>query len=184
VDDAPITGTPSAATPSTALARRKYVPSREVAPGQVIVIDPAPQQPPPPNSPALEELKDPESPPALDPTRIGLNRPYRHRVRYRLAQLTTVLSVALTIATIIVLTNSDRWLAIIIAAAALIAGFVAIYLGQRSRLASRIVGYSIAACALAALATVLTLALPGHLFEERHPEQLPPNIDTRPSKPA
>jgi hypothetical protein len=186
VDDAPITGGPTAhiTPPSTALARRKYVPSRAVANDQVIIIDAPRAQEPPPHSPALEDLKDPEAPPALDPTRIGLNRPYRHRVRYRFAQLTTTASIAATAAAVLVLVLADRRLAIGIAAAGLATGFLAVFLGMRSRMASRIVGYSIAACALGALMTVISVVLPNTLFEEKHPDQIPQHTETRPSKPT
>src|SRR5258706_12309711 len=81
-DESPITGH------TTALRRIKYVPSHEVSKGELASIPPAEleQQVHLPN-PAMEELRDPDSAPAADPTEMGLRRPRRHRIRYRLAQL-------------------------------------------------------------------------------------------------
>jgi hypothetical protein len=47
-------------------------------------------------------------------------------------------------------------------------------------MASRILGYAIAACALSALTAAIVLTLPRHWFEDRHPEELPPAADVRP----
>ena len=99
-DESPITGH------TTALRRIKYVPSHEVSKGELASIPPAEleQQVHLPN-PAMDELIDPESIPAVDPTEIGLRRPRRHRIRYRLAQLAMI--TALTAA--IVLTLPRHW---------------------------------------------------------------------------
>jgi hypothetical protein len=177
-DDAPITGS------LTTSRRAKYVSSRPVGDGEVVVYIPQPAPPASAHSPILEDLKDPDAPPAVDPTTIGLTRPYRHRNRYRFAQLATAASISATAMAVVTLMMSDRHLAMLIAAAALATGLIAVYLGTRSRLASRIVGYAIAAAALGAIALLLTLALPRHWFEERHPDQLPQPGDTRPSKPG
>src|SRR5688500_1884031 len=149
VEEAPITGG------STAIRRLKYVPSREVAQEQIVIIDPPAARPVAPNSPALEELKDPESPPAVDPTRIGLYRPYKHLVKYRFAQLATAACIAATTAALITLIMADRDIAGVIALAALATGFAAVFLGMRSRMSSRIAGYAVAACTLSVIATII-----------------------------
>ena len=88
-DESPITGH------TTALRRIKYVPSHEVSKGDLASIPPTEleQQVHLPN-PAMDELIDPESIPAVDPTEIGLPRPRRHRIRYRLAQLAMMTALA------------------------------------------------------------------------------------------
>src|SRR2546426_429864 len=53
------------------MRRLKYVPSREVTATEVQIFESTPSPPPPPPSPVIEELKDPETPPAIDPSEIG-----------------------------------------------------------------------------------------------------------------
>jgi len=173
-DEAPITGH------TTALRRIKYVPSHEVREGEIHAIPADLEQQVHLPNPAMEELIDPESVPAVDPTEIGLRRPRRHRIRYRLAQLATSGALAATAATVVAVAMADRKLANVVAIIALVGGFVAVYLALRSRMASRILGYAIAACTLSALTAAIVLTLPRHWFEDRHPEELPPAADVRP----
>ena len=174
-DESPITGH------TTALRRIKYVPSHEVSKGELASIPPAEleQQVHLPN-PAMDELIDPESIPAVDPTEIGLPRPRRHRIRYRLAQLAMMTALAATASAVVSVALADRMIANIVSIIALLSGFVAVSLALRSRMASRILGYAIATCALASLTAAIVLTLPRHWFEDRHPEELPPAADVRP----
>ena len=177
-DEAPITGH------ATAIRRVKYVSSHEVHEGEILEGEIQPYQPPPeqvylPN-PAMEDLRDPDAAPAVDPTEIVPHRPRRHRVRYRFAQLSITAALAATGAAVIAVALADRPLANIASVVALVTGFLAIYLSMRSRMASRILGYAIAACALSSLVAVIVLTLPRHWFEDRHPEELPPAADVRP----
>jgi len=173
-DDTPITGH------TTALRRIKYVPSHEVSKCEIAAYSSAlPHQVHLPN-PAIEELVNPDSPPAVDPTEIGLRRPRRHRIRYRLAQLAMMTALTATAAAVVAVALADRNLANIVSVIALVSGLVAVLLALRSRMASRILGYAIAACALSALTAVIVLTLPRHWFEDRHPEELPPAADVRP----
>jgi hypothetical protein len=173
IDQSPITGH------STAIRRAKYVSSHEVPAGQIQIFDPRPQVHPP-HSPVIEELQDPEAPPALDPTELGLRRPRRHRFRYRFAQLATLGALTGTAAAVVAVALADRMLANIVSLIGVAAGLIAVYLSLRSRMASRILGYAIAACALSALTAAIVLTLPRHWFEDRHPEELPPAADVRP----
>jgi hypothetical protein len=131
-------------------------------------------------NPAMEELSDPDSAPAVDPTEIGLRRPRRHRIRYRLAQLATTAALAATAAAVVAVALADRKLANIVSIIAVVAGLLAVYLALRSRMASRILGYAIAAFALSALTATIVLTLPRHWFEDRHPEEVPPAAEDRP----
>jgi len=173
-DESPITGH------STAIRRVKYVSSHEVPEGEIQPYHQELEQQVYLPNPAVEELRDPDSAPAIDPTEIGLRRPRRHRVRYRLAQLATTAALAATAAAVIAVALADRKLANIVSIIALVAGFVAVYLSLRSRMASRILGYAIAACALSALTAAIVLTLPRHWFEDRHPDELPPAAEYRP----
>jgi len=175
-EDTPITGG------STALRRMKYVKSRELDNQIVIPSTPAAVTPDPPN-PALEELKDPDSAPVIDPTQISPPKKYRHRFRYRLAQFSTIISICNTAAAVIAIAFSDHWVATVIVMLAVAAGIIAVYLGMRSRMASRIVGSAMAAAALSILTMLIVLALPAHWFDERHPEQIPQHGETRPVRP-
>jgi hypothetical protein len=154
--------------------------SREVGEGEIEVFDARVVEEARPGSAAMEGLSDPESPPAVDPTRMGLRRRRRHRIRYRLAQVATSVALLATGAAVIAVAMADRNLANGLSLVSVGAGLVAVYLGIRSRMASRILGYAIAVCALAALTAVIILTLPRSWFEERHPEQLPPNAEVRP----
>jgi len=173
-DDAPITGD------IITSRRAKYVSSRPVAEGQIEIFDPRPQQPPPPHSPIFDELQDPEAPPAVDPTQLGLPRPRRHRIRYRLAQLSITAALAATAVAVIGVALADRKFANIVSIIAVVAALLGLSLSMRSRMAARIMGYAIAACALSALTAAIVLTLPRHWFEDRHPEELPPAADVRP----
>ena len=101
-------------------------------------------------------------------------------MRYRLAQLATTSALAATAAAVIAVALADRTFANIVSIVALVSGFLAVYLSLRSRMASRILGYAIAVCALSALTAAIVLTLPRHWFEDRHPEELPPAADVRP----
>jgi len=176
-DESPITGH------TTAIRRVKYVSSHEVHEGD-LQGEIQPYQPPPdqvylPN-PAMEDLRDPDAAPAVDPTEIVPHRPRRHRVRYRLAQLATTTALAASAAAVIAVALADRKFANIVSIIALVSGFLAIYLSLRTRMASRILGYAIAACALSSLMAAIVLTLPRHWFEDRHPDELPPAADVRP----
>jgi len=173
-DESPITGH------TTAVRRIKYVSSHEVREGELPPYQPIPAQQVHLPNPAIEELQDPDAAPAIDPTQIGLRRPRRHRIRYRLAQLTMMIALAATAAAVISVALADRIIANSVSIIALVAGFVAVYLSLRSRMASRILGYAIATCALSALTAAIVLTLPRHWFEDRHPEELPPAADIRP----
>jgi hypothetical protein len=175
-DESPITGH------TTALRRIKYVPSHEVREGDIQQVQPVRielEQVHLPN-PAMEDLRDPDSAPAVDPTEIGLRRPRRHRIRYRLAQLVMMITLAATAAAVVSVALADRMIANIVSITALVSGFLAIALALRSRMASRILGYAIATCALASLTAAIVLTLPRHWFEDRHPDELPPAADFRP----
>jgi hypothetical protein len=178
-DESPITGH------STAVRRVKYVPSHEVGHVEVGQGEIQPfhqeleQQVYIPN-PVFDDLADPDAPAAIDPTQIGRPRPRRHRVRYRLAQLSTAAALAATAAAVIGVALADRKFTNIVSIIALVSGFLAVYLSMRSRMASKILGYAIAACALSALTAAIALTLPRHWFEDRHPEELPPAADVRP----
>src|SRR6266446_1957924 len=173
-DEAPITGH------TTAIRRVKYVSSHEVHEGEIQPYHQELEQQVYLPNPAVEELRDPDSAPAIDPTEIGLPRPRRHRIRYRLAQLATTAALAATAAAVIAVGLADRKLANIVSIIALVTGFLAVYLSLRSRMASRILGYAIATCALASLTAAIVLTLPRRWFEDRHPEELPPAADVRP----
>src|SRR4051812_27658969 len=173
-DDSPITGH------TTALRRVKYVSSHEVQAGE---IQPhvAPAEPPVfLNNPSIEELSDPDVAPAVVPTELGLRRPRRHRFRYRFAQLATAGALTATAAAVVAVALSDRMFANIVSIIAVVSGLLAVYLSPRSRMASRILGYAIAAAALSALMAAIVLTLPRHWFEDRHPDELPPAADVRP----
>jgi hypothetical protein len=173
-DETPITG------PVMEERRTKYVLSREVGEGEIEVLDARVVAGSRPGSAAMEGLSDPESPPAVDPTLMGLRRPRRHRIRYRLAQVATAGALLASGAAVIAVAMADRNLAHVLSLVSVGAGLVAVYLAIRSRMASRILGYAIAVGALAALTAVIIWTLPGHWFEESHPEQLPPNAEVRP----
>ena len=177
-DESPITGH------TTAIRRVKYVSSHEVHEGDLREGEIHPYEPPPqdvylPNS-AMEELRDPDSAPAVDPTEIVPHRPRRHRIRYRLAQLATATALAATATAVIAVALADPKFANIVSIIGVVAGLLAVYLALQSRMASRILGYAIAACALSALMAAIVLTLPRHWFEDRHPEELPPAADVRP----
>jgi len=173
-DEAPITGH------TTALRRIKYVSSHEVRDGQIQLHPQELEQQVFLPNPAMEELRDPDAAPAALPTEIVPQRPRRHRIRYRLAQLATTATLFATAAAVVAAALADRRMADIVSIIALVSGFLAVYLSLRSRMASRILGYAIATCALAALTAAIVLTLPRHWFEDRHPEELPPAADVRP----
>jgi hypothetical protein len=173
-NDSPITGH------ITALRRIKYVPSHEVRESEIAGYEPVPPQQIHFPNPALEELSNPDSAPAVDPTEIGLPRPRRHRIRYRLAQLAIMLALTATAAAVVAVALSDRIIANVVSIIALVAGLTAVSLALRSRMASRILGYAIATCALSVLTAAIVLTLPKHWFEDRHPEELPAAADVRP----
>src|SRR5438128_1027815 len=105
-DEAPITGH------TTAIRRVKYVSSHEVHEGELAEREIQPYQPPPedvylPNS-AMEDLRDPDSAPAMDPTEMVPHRPRRHRIRYRLAQLATTAALAASAAAVIAVALADH----------------------------------------------------------------------------
>jgi hypothetical protein len=176
-DESPITGH------TTAIRRVKYVSSHEVRPGEIQTVPKDFEQQIQLPNPVLEELNDPDTAPAIDPTQIGLRRPRRHRVRYRLAQLAITSALAATATALIAVALADRRFANIVSIIAIAAGLLAVYLSLRSRMASKILGYAIAACALSALTAAIVLTLPRHWFEDRHPEELPPAADVRPKTP-
>src|SRR5438046_569952 len=105
VDDAPITG----------MRRLKYVPSREVSGTEVQLYEAhAIPAPPPPTSPVIEELKDPDSAPAIDPSEIGHYREprvRRRRFRYRFAQLFTAAALVFTAGAVLAVIMSDETVA-------------------------------------------------------------------------
>jgi hypothetical protein len=173
-DDAPITGH------TTATRRIKYVSSHEVREGEIQPYHQELEQQVYLPNPAMEDLRDPEAAPAIDPTEIGLPRPRRHRIRYRLAQLATSGALAAIAAAVVAVALADRKLANIVSIIAVVGGLLAVYLSLRSRMASRILGYAIAVCALSALTAAIVLTLPRHWFEDRHPEDLPPAAEYRP----
>jgi hypothetical protein len=173
-DDSPITGH------TTAIRRVKYVSSHELRPDEIQVRPPELEVQVYLPNPAMEELIDPDAAPAVDPTEIGLRRPRRLRIRYRLAQLAALGALAASAAAVIAVALSDRKLANIISIIAVCAGLLAVYLSMRSRMASRIMGYAIAVAALSALTAAIVLTLPKHWFEERHPEELPQAVEVRP----
>lgn len=176
-DDSPITGH------TTAIRRVKYVSSHEVHPGEIQAAPKDLERQVYLPNPSIEELQDPETPPAVDPTEIARPRPRRHRVRYRLAQLAITGALAATAAAVVAVALSDPMFANTVALISVGCGLLAVYLSLRSRMASRILGYAIAACALSALTAAIVLTLPRHWFEDRHPEELPPAADVRPRPP-
>src|SRR5438874_11891713 len=173
-DESPITGH------TTAIRRVKYVSSHEVHEGEIQPYHQELEDQVYLPNPAMDEVVDPESIPAVDPTEIGLRRPRRHRIRYRLAQLAMMTALAATAAAVVSVALADRLIANIVSIIALVSGFVAVSLALRSRMASRLLGYAIATCALASLTAAIVLTLPRHWFEDRHPEELPPAADVRP----
>jgi hypothetical protein len=157
----------------TPLARRiKPVAAREVPNGEVIVHPP---QPPPPASPALEPLRDPSAPPAIDPTlALGQRRRKRsHHTRYRLSQLLLLLSLAGSLLALIAIAMEDALLARAAVLLAVLCGLfcIAAVYNKGSDLTSRMAGYGAAATLFASIAAALIFLAPAHWFAERSPEQ-------------
>jgi len=121
----------------------------------------------------MEELRDPDSAPAVDPTEIGLRRPAPSSHPLSPRQLAMMIALTATAAAVVSVALADRMIANIVSIIALVGGFVAVALALRSRMASRILGYAIATCALASLTAAIVLTLPRHWFEDVIPKNSP-----------
>jgi hypothetical protein len=151
--------------------RAKSVISRELSrtiPAEVPERSPAAPLP----SPVLIKPGGPDDVPVLDPTRYSERRRKRgHVMRYRLAELTTGLSVVGTIAAITCLSLGDRQLGQVTTVVAVLLGLIAIAISWPTRLSSRVLGYAMAATIVAALSATVALALPASWFDEPSPDK-------------
>jgi len=153
------------------IAMRRVVQSRTVKPGDVVIID---SVPPAQSSPILREVISPNSPPAIEPTRLGERRRKRgHERRYRLAQWACILSLLATAAAVGCITLGDLRIALLSATAGSALGIVGVIVSAATRLSSRLLGSAIAVSVLALAVTLCATGLPRGWFEHHADQTLP-----------